>query len=134
MAAGTIGAARTQADMYNQLGDDIGGALASVGGSAANVIKSNRDAKSAFEGTYRFLSERNMLSPDANNAIMGFVGKKDYAGANAIIAPLLAELDFGRKAMLSGRSGFFDSQGQWQMAMRPEAVEPRNKYGYRVGG
>lgn len=32
MASGQIGAARTQADMYNQLGSNIGNALAAIGG------------------------------------------------------------------------------------------------------
>ena len=32
LAQGTVGAARTQAEMYNQLGNNIGNALAAVGG------------------------------------------------------------------------------------------------------
>lgn len=32
MAQGTVGAARTQAEMYNQLGNNIGNALAAIGG------------------------------------------------------------------------------------------------------
>lgn len=32
LAQGTVGAARTQAEMYNQLGNNIGNALAAIGG------------------------------------------------------------------------------------------------------
>lgn len=129
---GQMGAAQTNQQAMTNLGSNIGNALAGLGGAFGDVVKSNRDAKSMFEGSYEFLSGRNMLPPDINAAIMERANKKDYAGANSMIAPLLAELEFGRKAMLSGRSGFFDSQGSWQMAMPAQSVEPRNKYGFKV--
>lgn len=46
MAAGTVGAARTQADMYNKLGSDIGGALASIG----NMYGKYKDKKDMLAG------------------------------------------------------------------------------------
>jgi hypothetical protein len=121
--------ARQAASMQNILG-----AVTSLGGIVSEADQKNQEQRNMFEGNYRFLSERNMLSPNVQNAALDLVGRKDYAAANAYIAPYLAELDFGRKSMLAGRSGFFDANGQWQMAMVPEAVQPRNKYGYRVGG
>ena len=98
------------------------------------AIGQQQDAKQKFMGTYNFLQEKNLVSPDLDETIQGFVKKGDYNAASAYIQPYLAELDFGRKSMLAGRSGFFDAQGNWQMALRPEPVQPRNKYGYRVGG
>jgi hypothetical protein len=120
--------------MYNQLGNNIGGALASLGGAFGESMKENKNQKRTFEGMYNFLSSKNMLSPEIDATLQGFAKKKDFASANAYIAPYLAELDFGRKSMLAGRSGFFDGSGNWQMAMPAQAVEPRNKYNYTVGG
>jgi hypothetical protein len=133
-AAGQIASANTQANMYNQLGNNIGGVLATIGGIYGESSKENKNQKRTFEGMYNFLTSKNMLSPELNATVQDFVQKKDFASANAYIAPYLAELDFGRKSMLAGRSGFFDGAGNWQMAIVPEAVQPRNKYGYRVGG
>jgi hypothetical protein len=132
LASGQMQAANTQAQMYNQLGDNIGGALASLGGMFGESIKENKNQKRTFEGMYNFLSSRNMLSPELDATVQGFVKKKDFASANAYIAPYLAELDFGRRAMLAGRSGFFDGSGNWQMAMPAQAVNPANKEGFVV--
>ena len=134
LGAGQMRAADTQANMYNQLGNNIGGALASLGGAFGESMKENKNQKRTFEGMYNFLSSKNMLSPEIDATLQGFAKKKDFASANAYIAPYLAELDFGRKSMLAGRSGFFDGSGNWQMAMPAQAVEPRNKYNYTVGG
>ena len=46
MAQGQIGAAQTNAEMYNRLGSDIGGALASIG----NMYGKARDKKAALKG------------------------------------------------------------------------------------
>ncbi len=100
----------------------------------AEMYQGQQNQKAQFEGAYDYLSQRNMLSPDLNERVSQFVKGGDYAAATSYIAPLLSELDFGRKSMLAGRSGFFDGKGNWQMAIVPEAVQPRNKYGYRVGG
>jgi hypothetical protein len=134
LGAGQMRAADTQAQMYNQLGNNIGGALASLGGAFGESMKENKNQKRTFEGMYNFLSSKNMLSPEIDATLQGFAQKKDFASANAYIAPYLAELDFGRRSMLAGRSGFFDGSGNWQMAMPAQAVEPRNKYNYTVGG
>jgi hypothetical protein len=133
-AAGQIASANTQANMYNQLGNNIGGALATIGGIYGESSKENKNQKRTFEGMYNFLTSKNMLSPELNATVQDFVQKKDFASANAYIAPYLAELDFGRKSMLAGRSGFFDGAGNWQMALRPEAVNPPNKEGYVYRG
>ncbi len=132
LGAGQMRAADTQAQMYNQLGNNIGGALASLGGAFGESMKENKNQKRTFEGMYNFLSSKNMLSPDLDATLQGFVQKKDFASANAYIAPYLAELDFGRKSMLAGRSGFFDGSGNWQMAMPAQAVNPANKEGFVV--
>ena len=134
LGAGQMRAADTQAQMYNQLGQDIGGALSAIGGIYGQSSKDNKTQKRNFEGMYNFLSSKNMLSPELDATLQGFAQKKDFASANAYIAPYLAELDFGRKSMLAGRSGFFDDGGNWQMAMPAQAVAPRNKYNYTVGG
>jgi hypothetical protein len=132
LGAGQMRAADTQANMYNQLGNNIGGALASLGGAFGESMKENKNQKRTFEGMYNFLSSKNMLSPEIDATLQGFAKKKDFASANAYIAPYLAELDFGRKSMLAGRSGFFDGSGNWQMAMPAQAVNPPNKEGYVV--
>jgi len=46
LAQGQVGAAQTQAEMYNRLGSDIGGALASIG----NMYGKARDKKAALKG------------------------------------------------------------------------------------
>jgi len=127
---GMVNAAQTNAQAKVQLTNDIGGALVSLAGAYGQSSKNNKDQKRNFEGMYIFLSSKNMLSPELDATLQGFAQKKDFASANAYIAPYLAELDFGRKSMLAGRSGFFDDGGNWQMAMVPEAVNPPNKEGY----
>lgn len=104
--------------------------LMQIGGA----IQEQGEARRGFEANFDFLTKRKMLDAQTQEAAAGLAQRGDFAGASAAIAPYLAELDFGRKAMLSGRSGFFDASGQWQMAMPAQEVQPRNKYGYRVGG
>ena len=98
------------------------------------AIGQQQDMKDKFMGTYNFLQEKNLVSPELDETVQGFVKRGDYGAASAYIQPYLAELDFGRRSMLAGRSGFFDASGQWQMAMPAQEAQPRNKYGYRVGG
>jgi hypothetical protein len=127
-------AAQTTAQANVKLVDDIGGALVGLAGAYAGASGKKKEQKDLFMGAYDFLQQKNLLSPSAEAAISGFAQKKDYAGANAYIQPYLAELDFGRKSMLAGRSGFFDAKGNWNMALRPEPVNPPNKEGYVYGG
>ena len=122
LAQGQVGSAQTQAEMYNRLGSDIGGALSAIGGIYGKAAGSAKEEKDKFTGMFDFLQSKNLVSPSAQIAIEGFTKKKDFAGANAYIAPYLAELDFGRKSMLAGRSGFFDDGGNWQMAMPATAA------------
>jgi hypothetical protein len=100
----------------------------------AQMYQGQQNKQAQFEGAYDYLSQRNMLSPEINERVSQFVKAGDYDAATSYIAPMLSELDFGRKAMLAGRSGFFDGSGQWQMALRPEPVRPPNKEGYIYGG
>ena len=130
LAQGQIASSATQANTMRQLGSDIGGALSAIGGIYGKAAGSAKQEKDKFTGMFDFLKAKNLVSPSAQVAIDSFVQKKDYAGANAYIAPYLAELDFGRSSMLAGRSGFFDGQGNFQMALRPEPVNPPNKEGY----
>jgi hypothetical protein len=134
LAQGQVGAAQTNAESMNNLGQNIGSALSAIGGIYGKAAGSAKQEKDKFTGMFDFLQSKNLISPSAQVALEGFTKKKDFAGANAYIAPYLAELDFGRSSMLAGRSGFFDSQGQWQMALRPEPVEPPNKEGYVYRG
>jgi hypothetical protein len=48
-AQGMLGAAQTNAQMVGQLGQDIGGALQSIGGTIAGGMQANAQADSAFE-------------------------------------------------------------------------------------
>jgi hypothetical protein len=134
LAQGQIGAAQTNAESMNNLGQNIGSALSAIGGIYGKAAGSAKQEKDKFTGMFDFLQSKNLVSPSAQVAIESFVQKKDFAGANAYIAPYLAELDFGRSSMLAGRSGFFDAKGNWQMALRPEPVNPPNKEGYVYRG
>jgi hypothetical protein len=49
IAQGMMGAAQTNAQMMGQMGQDIGGALASIGGMVGNVSQANAQADSAFD-------------------------------------------------------------------------------------
>lgn len=98
------------------------------------AIGQQQDMKDKFMGTYNFLQEKNLVSPELDETVQGFVKRGDYGAASAYIQPYLAELDFGRSSMLAGRSGFFDAKGNWQMALRPEPVNPPNKEGYVYRG
>ena len=134
LGQGVVNAANTTAQANVKLVDDIGGALVGLASAYAGASGKKKEQKDLFEGAYGFLQQKNLLSPSASAAIDGFAQKKDYAGANAYIQPYLAELDFGRKSMLAGRSGFFDAKGNWNMTLRPEPVNPPNKEGYVYRG
>jgi hypothetical protein len=108
----------------------ISGALQSVAGAYGE----NQNNKDQFEGNYRFLADKGMLSPKAQNAALDLVQRNDYRGANAFIAPYLSELDYGRKMQAAGRSGFFDDSGMYQSALRAEPAQAANKYGYSYQG
>ena len=125
LGQGVVGAANTTAQANVKLVDDIGGALVGLASAYAGASGKKKEQKDLFEGAYGFLQQKNLLSPSASAAIDGFAQKKDYAGANAYIQPYLAELDFGRKSMLAGRSGFFDGGGNWQMAL-PATAAPKS--------
>jgi hypothetical protein len=127
LGQGVVNAANTTAQANVKLVDDIGSAYAGASGK-------KKEQKDLFEGAYGFLQQKNLLSPSASAAIDGFAQKKDYAAANAYIQPYLAELDFGRKSMLAGRSGFFDGKGNWNMALPATAVNPPNQEGYVYKG
>jgi hypothetical protein len=129
---GIVNSAQMNAQAKVQLANDIGGALVSLAGAYGQSSKDNKAQKRNFEGMYNFLSSKNMLSPELDATLQGFAQKKDFASANAYIAPYLAELDFGRKSMLAGRSGFFDGAGNWQMAMPAQAANPANQEGFVV--
>jgi hypothetical protein len=130
LAMSMMGAADTQAKSYNQLGENIGDALASLGYSFGGAMSENKRQKNTFEGNYRFLTQRNMLPSNVQNAALDLIGQKNYAAANAYIAPYLEELDFGRRAYMAGRTGFFDANGAWQPAMQATPVSQRNREGY----
>jgi hypothetical protein len=49
IAQGMMGAAQTNAQTMGQVGQDIGGALASIGGMVGNVSQANAQADSAFD-------------------------------------------------------------------------------------
>jgi len=113
-----------------ELQKGISGALQSVAGAYGE----NQNNKAQFEGNYRFLADKGMLSPQAQNAALDLVQRNDYRGANAFIAPYLSELDYGRKMQAAGRSGFIDSNGMYQTALRAEPAQAANKYGYSYQG
>ena len=119
-------------NMQQQGAQNLMGGLNSAVGSVASAYDEKNKEKIKFDGMYNFLSSSNMLSPEIDEAVSSMAKKGNYAGANAYIAPYLAELDFGRKSMLAGRSGFFDAAGNWQMAMPAQAVNPANKEGFVV--
>jgi len=48
MAAGQIGAAQSNAQMMGQLGQDIGGALKSIGGTIGDSMQEAREGESAY--------------------------------------------------------------------------------------
>lgn len=129
---GITNSAQIMGEAKVKMVDDIGSALVGLAASYADASGDRKKEKDKFTGMYDFMSQNNMVSPSAQTAIDGFIKKNDYAAANAYIAPYLAELDFGRKAMLAGRSGFFDDSGNWQMAMPAQAASPSNKEGFVV--
>jgi hypothetical protein len=49
LAAGQVGAAQANAQMMGQVGQDIGGALASIGGMLGSAKQENAQADSAFD-------------------------------------------------------------------------------------
>jgi hypothetical protein len=67
MAAGQMQAAQTNAQMIGQLGQDIGGALQSIGGDIGDVYEKRADGESA----YNALQQMAKMYPSMNKMVKG---------------------------------------------------------------
>lgn len=64
MAAGQIGAARTQADMYNQIGSNIGNALAAIGGMYGE-FQDKKQGAMALDQAMGMAADEKLISYDS---------------------------------------------------------------------
>lgn len=64
MAQGTVGAARTQADMYNQLGSNIGNALAAIGGMYGE-FQDKKQGAMALDQAMGMAADEKLISYDS---------------------------------------------------------------------
>ena len=63
IAQGTVGAARTQAEMYNQLGNNIGNALAAIGGMYGE-FQDKKQGAMALDQAMGMAADQKLISYD----------------------------------------------------------------------
>jgi hypothetical protein len=96
LASGQMQAAQTNAQMMNQLGSDIGGALKSIGSSYGDAMEKRADGESA----YNALQQMAQMYPSMNKMVKG-----------------LSELDPRTRGMASAQVlGNFGALSQFAMA------------------
>jgi len=131
IADGAVNAARTQARATEKMWGDVSAGLQMFGATLAEAGTDKRKQKEGFEGVFSWLSDKNFLPQSAQTAAQDLAKRGDYAAANARIAPYLAELDFGRRAYMAGREGYF-AGGAWQPIAETPDARQRNREGYKV--
>ena len=97
IASGQMGAANTQAQMYNQLGNNIGGALASLG-DMYGKYKNKKDMLAGMDKAVMGMSDLGAITPDfrdkylsADNATRPFLFQ-------ALASPMFQSFTAGRSA------------------------------------
>jgi hypothetical protein len=104
MAAGQMQAAQTNAQMMSDLGQNIGGALKSIGGSYGDAMEKRADGESA----YLALQQMAQMYPSMNKMVKG-----------------LSELDPRTRGMASAQVlGNFGALSQFGIAATREQMAP----------
>jgi hypothetical protein len=102
LAAGQVGAAQANSQMMGQLGNDIGGALKSLGGSFAGAIEQRNED----EGAYAALQSLGDMFPAFNKVVKSldqFDPRTRRVAARSITSSMLGPLSqFAMAGMASG--------------------------------
>ena len=114
MAAGTIGAAQSNAQMMGQLGQDIGGALASIGGIYGKQSQQAADGDSAYQA----LGAIGEMYPGMKNAFTA-LGKMDPRTRRLASMSILDNLGAISQLGIAGMNNQTRQQGQALTAAMP---------------
>jgi hypothetical protein len=93
IASGQIASANTQANMYNQLGQDIGGALASIGGMYGE-IEGQKAKGRAFKDVFKVVSPSLGISMEQLEAVSGgkIKSDRDWFQVSEMMGPYMPSL------------------------------------------
>lgn len=93
MASGQIGAASTRADTMTQMGKDIGGALASIGGMYGE-IEGQKAKGRAFKDVFKVVSPSLGISMEQLEAVSGgkLKNDRDWFQASEMLMPMMPSL------------------------------------------
>jgi hypothetical protein len=87
-AAGQIASANTQANMYNQLGSNIGGALSAIG-NMYGKFKDKKDMLAGMDGSVSAMSDMGAVTTDFRDKYMNAPANVRPYLFEAVAAPML---------------------------------------------
>lgn len=128
LAQGQVATAQTQAQMYNQVGSDIGGALSSIG-NMYSKYKGKKDMLAGMDKSVDAMSDIGAVTKDFYEKYMNAPNNVRPFLFEAVASPMLKSYSAGQSAAAQaqawnkykGRGGDDEQRGN-------------NKYGYRYGG
>jgi hypothetical protein len=97
MAAGQVGAANTQAEMYNQLGNNIGGALTAIG-QMYGKYKDKKDMLAGMDQAVMGMSDIGAVTPDFRDKYLNADKSTRPFLFEALVSPMFKAYNAGQAA------------------------------------
>ena len=97
LAQGQVATAQTQAQMYNQIGSDIGGALSSIG-NMYSKYKGKKDMLAGMDASVSAMSDIGAVTTDFRERYMNAPTNVRPFLFEAVAAPLLKSYSAGQSA------------------------------------
>ena len=126
LAQGQVATAQTQAQMYNQIGSDIGGALSSIG-NMYSKYKGKKDMLAGMDKSVDAMSDIGAVTKDFYEKYMNAPNNVRPFLFEAVASPML-------KSYTAGQSAAAQAQAWDKYRQSGDEQRGNNKYGYRYGG
>ena len=121
-------AAQAQANMYNQLGQDIGGALSNIG-EMYGKYKDKKEMLKGIDTAARAMVDLNVIKPDFYEKYMASDEAVRPFLFQAIASPMFQSFTAGQSAAAQAKAW-----DQYRQGAPDSGPQSRNKYGYRYQG
>ena len=130
VAQGQVATAQTQAQMYNQIGSDIGGALSSIG-NMYSKYKGKKDMLAGMDKSVDAMSDIGAVTKDFYEKYMNAPNNVRPFLFEAVASPMLKSYTAGQSAAAQAQAWDKYRQGGGGGG---DEQRGNNKYGYRYGG
>jgi hypothetical protein len=132
LGAGQMRAADTQANMYNQLGNNIGGALASLG-EMYGKFKDKKDMLAGMDTAARAMVDLKVMTPDFYEKYMASDEASRPFLFQAIASPMFQSYNAGRSAAAQAQA-WDQYKSKWGSNAGGAPNSANNQYGYVYQG